>query len=164
LGKSNRPNDFSNGSGFYLSDNFSEALKWAEKRSTIGSFSAVLRYKVPKQKLKDSDGLHLSEDVDLWRKIVRYFRSDFSIEKDMKCYRKKDFIVGPLSKDGSWKPNKDDPDWPQPLENSWRQLCILNNILADDFNLFLDRVALVESAIRQKKGRKKMPTSAENRF
>jgi hypothetical protein len=58
------------------------------------------------------------------------------------------FIIGPLSKDGSWEKNRENPNWPQPLKETWNQLCITNKKLARKFNLALHKIAF----IRKEKG------------
>jgi hypothetical protein len=50
------------------------------------------------------------------------------------------FIVGPPSKDGKWKESK---EWPEPLRDTWNQLCITNKKLARKFNLALHKIAFI---------------------
>jgi len=69
--------DFSDGNGFYLSDDLHRAKQWSLKMCIVGNFSAVLRYKIPKASLKDN-GIVLSrspDDLEDWKNIVRYCRS-----------------------------------------------------------------------------------------
>jgi hypothetical protein len=142
--------DFSDGNGFYLSNGHAPALQWVDKMFT-GTFSAILRYKIPKAFLAETkDGIILSgdneEDMKKWKNIIRYNRSEKRVQmREMRTLlRNTSFIMGPLSKDGSFEINKTNPDWPEPLNNSWSQLCICNDLLSDDFNLFLDKIAFIE--------------------
>jgi hypothetical protein len=57
--------------------------------------------------------------------------------------KKKHFIVGPLSTDGEWKKNKENPNWPEPLRDTWNQLCITSNELAEEFNQNLHKIAFI---------------------
>ena len=145
--------DFSHKNGFYLSDGFEAALKWNQRR-VKDDYSAILRYKIPKQFWVDNmDGIQLSiespEDMQKWRSIIRYNRS--GKEEGRKQMKRKmesiPFILGPLSSDGEYnKKNKDDPNWPKPLADTWRQLCICNEVLAEDFTQFLDKIAFVKKS------------------
>ena len=142
--------DFSDGNGFYLSNGLRPALRWVDKRFT-GGFSAVLRYKIPKTFLAATkDGIILSaekeDDMEKWKEIIRYNRREKRVQMRQMTtlLRNTSFIMGPLSNDGLWERNKTNPDWPTPLNKSWVQLCICNPFLADDFNLFLDKIAFIE--------------------
>ena len=81
--------DFSDGNGFYLSDNFKAALNWNKKRCDA-PYSAILRYKVPKTFLDKKGGLkhslHNTDEMKTWRKIIRHHLSQKSDEKEMKKY------------------------------------------------------------------------------
>jgi hypothetical protein len=142
--------DFSDGNGFYLSDNLDSGTEWAEK-SFVANYSAVLRYKIPKELLaKRNDGITLrknnKDEMKQWREIIRYNRSakQEATRKLKTLLRSTSFIMGPLSNDGLWEQNQKNENWPKPLKNSWTQLCICNGSLADDFNLFLDKIAFIE--------------------
>ena len=49
--------DFSDGAGFYLSDDHLKAAEWGKKITPVGGCFAVLRYKIAKQTLETEDGL-----------------------------------------------------------------------------------------------------------
>jgi hypothetical protein len=58
------------------------------------------------------------------------------------------FIIGPLSNDGAWERNRGNLYWPEPLKETWYQLCITDKKLARKFNLALHKIAF----IRKEKG------------
>ena len=141
--------DFSDGKGFYMSDGFKHAHQWTLRRFTVQTCSAILRFKIPKSFWDDNkDGIVLcldnKDDMQKWKDIIRYNRSK---KKDAKKWRsalrKATFIMGPLSSDGFWEDNQSNPDWPFPLKDNWKQLCICNEIVGDEFNIFLDKIAFI---------------------
>ena len=92
LNKSSRANDFSFRKGFYMSDNSTAALNWVSKRRfSEVEWTAILQFKiVGYETLKDykgtedeERGLRLDEEKDLefWKKIVRYNRSEESSDE-----------------------------------------------------------------------------------
>ena len=147
--KGTEKRDFSDGKGFYLSDNFERAKQWALDRGVMGGFSAILRYKIPKNCLKD--GIVLSkdrpEDMEVWKDIIRHCRSGKKQKREMKSkLAKASFIIGPLSRDGAFK---NDANWPKLLSENWLQLCIRNSILAAELNLVLDKIAFIKKNERR---------------
>ena len=148
----NEARDFSDGDGFYCSDSFQRAQDWAKHRGfTACDYYAILRYKVSRDLLHGEEpGLHLSfpEQKELWKKTIRHFRSegrDGAGDQDLiKLLKDVAFIIGPLSTDGSWRKNKNNPGWPEPLCHDSNQLCIRSKTLALKFNLCLDKIAFVK--------------------
>ena len=147
--------DFSNGDGFYLSDSFHRALDWTRKKWFACEYTAILRYKVTRDVLSNEDGLRLSfpEDRDLWKQVIRYFRSEGEegTEDLDDQLNNATFIIGPLSKDGWWDENKANSNWPEPLRDNWTQLCIRDKKLALTFNLALDKIAFVKDGKRHQR-------------
>ncbi|CAL1536050.1 unnamed protein product [Lymnaea stagnalis] len=73
--------DFSNGSGFYLSDDFKAAKDWVEKRGDHNS--AVIIYRIPKTHLVIGDNAGLDLNEGGWSRVVKYHRSDYYLEEDV---------------------------------------------------------------------------------
>ena len=142
--------DFSDGCGFYLSDQVKPACRWSMKRFTNKPSKAILQFKVPKLFLASKkDGVDLCQKYDkgmkIWREIVRFHRSQGHDAMNMKLVlRRSSYIIGPLSNDGCWHIHKSDPNWPKLLNTSWNQLCLRNNEIADQFDRFLYKIAFVE--------------------
>ena len=87
--------DFSCGSGFYLTDNFDEALNWAN--STTAK-PAILIFRVNRREhLDDARKLNLYENGDKWREIVSSFRSGKRTAKTRKSLSEYDLIEGPAA-------------------------------------------------------------------
>ncbi len=148
--KGAKKKDFSDGNGFYLSNDINPCTEWAEKRF-VANYSAVLRYKIPKDLLaKMNDGITLrknnKDEMKQWREIIRFNRSakQEATRKLKNLLRSTSFIMGPLSDDGLWEQNQKNENWPKPLKNSWTQLCVCDASLADNFNLFLDKIAFIK--------------------
>ena len=105
LDKGKEAQDFSDGNGFYVTNNFDEADTWANRRFPWGT--AVLVYRIDKRELRgddDDNGLDLRNDKGMWRQVVREYRhagEDSKMKKvDRKAFRKElsrsyDFIEGP---------------------------------------------------------------------
>ena len=65
--------DLSCGSGFYLTDNFDEALNWANSTTAT---PAILIFRVNRREhLDDARKLNLNENGEKWRETVSLFRS-----------------------------------------------------------------------------------------
>ena len=124
--------DFSNYKGFYVSYDFKEAMNWAKKKS---SRPAVIIFKVKKELLNAYNSLNLSDDMDLWQKVIFFNRRGckrehkklFNYEK----YKKAQYIVGPRCE------NPKDAKSPNELigynEKDSVQLCIVCEELALQF-------------------------------
>ena len=120
LNKGKKNQDFSNGEGFYMSQNFSEAWEWAagrnvnnsEKSAAVLIFQFELNAEQPKFERLDLF------DRTKWESVINFYRNgidieDFEFEKTLK---KVDCIYGPMSGDGHKKENL--------LQKEAKQLCI----------------------------------------
>ena len=133
-----RSQDFSHGSGFYLSPYYSFAIDWATKKGQRDQCAVVVfKHSINAQEYK---GLDLTDDDELWRKIVKYNRSgrekskcDFNVAPVKKKLKGLDYIDGPMSGDNTkcgckeWQPTKKHGD-------EAVQLCVLSQDLADEFS------------------------------
>ena len=93
LTKGHNFKDFSDGEGFYLAKQFDEAWKnkWASNRPSV---TAVLVFRVHRADLREGrEALDLQTDEDLWKSVIRAFRSGASTEQ----FQQYEFIEGPIS-------------------------------------------------------------------
>lgn len=99
--------DFSDGEGFYITNNFSESIQYAEFARSQGSANhanlgaAVVIYNVNEEELNQKfRGLNLYSDLNFWRKVVKEYRQigkgkiDRDFREELEAYS---FIEGPLS-------------------------------------------------------------------
>ena len=87
--------DFSCGSGFYLTENFDEALNWAN--STTAK-PAILIFRINRRKhLDDARKLNLYENGEKWLEIVSSFRSGKRTAKTEEDVSEYDLIEGPAA-------------------------------------------------------------------
>lgn len=100
--------DFSDGEGFYITNNFSESIQYAEFARSRGSANhanlgaAVAIYNVNEEELNQKfRGLNLYSDLNFWRKVVKEYRQigkgkiDRDFREELEAYS---FIEGPLSR------------------------------------------------------------------
>ena len=100
--------DFSDGEGFYITNNFSESIQYAEFARSQGSANhanlgaAVVIYNVNEEELNQKfRGLNLYSDLNFWRKVVKEYRQigkgkiDRDFREELEAYS---FIEGPLSR------------------------------------------------------------------
>ncbi len=151
-GKGSAKKDFSNESGFYLSDDYKAGADWAVGRSKMmNSCRAVLQYKVKKDFwTQHATGLELSvsnkTELAKWRNVIRFFRSEEQDIGDKNLIKKLDkvpFIRGPMSTDGFWEDNKKNDDWPVIKDVAWSQLCLCQQEVSSKFNTYLDKVVFI---------------------
>ena len=120
--------DFSSGKGFYVTS-LDQASKWA--RSTTLK-PAILIFQVERNDLLNAKKLDLTRNLEKWRQIVHYFRSDEGpayIGKDIrKTY---DLIEGPVATASSSSETSDQLMW-QPKHSSY-QLCLISDEFAKKF-------------------------------
>ena len=115
--------DFSNGYGFYLTDNDVYALDWAREKSKAKA-GAVLIFNIT----KDCFNKYCCLDLTLherrdWQKVIDYFRKknqNIKNKENRILYRdckKCDYIKGPISRDGT--------------DRDTQQICIKKDDMAD---------------------------------
>ena len=128
--------DFSDGEGFYITNNFSESIQYAEFARSRGSANhanlgaAVLIYDVNEEELNQNfNGLKLNNDIYLWRKVVKEYRQkgkgriDRDFREELEVYS---FIEGPLSRGFTGSEFQQD-------SSNKRQLCIRSFNCAQEF-------------------------------
>ena len=142
LQKGERYKDFSDGCGFYLGNDFKDALsaKWARNRPPC---SAVLVFRFAEAELRDFRnlvGLDLQGNIDEWKYVVQECRRTdrFPSKQFRKAYQHYDFIEGPLFGEGQGLTN------PIPNRDSY-QLCIKSRVCAKLFDKNLHSVLFLES-------------------
>ena len=131
--------DFSCGSGFYLTDNFDEALNWANNTTAK---PAILIFRVNRREhLNDARKLNLHENVEQWREIVSSFRSGKRTAKTRKSLSEYDLIEGPAA---TITRNESGELVIEQKPSSY-QMCLISDDFADTFRetlhsvMFLDR-------------------------
>ena len=132
--------DFSCGSGFYLTDNRDEALKWAKNTTAK---PALLVFQINRRKyLDDADKLNLFENEQRWREIVASFRSGKRSAKTRKSLGAYDLIEGPV---GTMRRNEstDDEVVFDPKHFSY-QMCLVSDDFADIFRETLHSIIFLD--------------------
>ena len=127
VNKGGKRKDFSDGDGFYLCKDFNEtsSTRWAKNRPPC---SAVLIFRVARAEFRDvRNGLDLQEDIEEWRRVVRYFRLGEYTRRLQRQLEEYDFIEGPMAGEGQNFRN------PTPINNMY-QLCIRNDESANLFH------------------------------
>lgn len=132
LEKGTKKGDFSNGRGFYLTDEFHTAFEWADSRFHQ-SQAAVLVFRVDRSCLgeyqRNSMNLFGKDARDEWANVLRKCRSGIGLGK--KALRGINFIEGPMANIS--KANV------RAVSNSY-QLCILKEEMAEAFDKCLHSV------------------------
>ncbi|XP_068714303.1 uncharacterized protein [Montipora foliosa] len=106
--------DFSNGDGFYVGNDFDEARRWPSSRGY--RHAAVLVFQIRKTELRgegsEYKGLDLRSDKKEWQNVTAQYRSGEpkrGFRKEMKKY---DYIEGPMASVGKmasmYLPQRDD--------------------------------------------------------
>lgn len=139
LEKGKKNSDFSHGKGFYLNNNFQEAVSWAFR--IRDKKRAVLIFKIPNNVLDGfrEASINLLDDEEEWQRITSHFRSAQPNKKFLKEMRRISFIEGPIasvSVRGSMKIKGQ-------IEGSY-QMCIHSDDLADQFHLNLHSIVFFE--------------------
>ncbi|KAL9959787.1 hypothetical protein ACROYT_G033143 [Oculina patagonica] len=127
--------DFSSGSGFYLTNNFDEALNWAKSTT---SKPAMLIFQVSRRDyLDDARKLNLYENEERWHEIVSSFRSGKKTAKTRKSLDAYDLIEGPVAK----RTRSETPDefMFEPKPSSY-QMCLISDDFADEFRQTLHSI------------------------
>ena len=130
--------DFSCGSGFYLTDNFDEALNWANNTTAK---PAILIFRVNRREhLDDARKLNLYENGEKWRKIVSSFRSGKRTAKTRKSLSEYDLIEGPAA---TISRNESGELMIEPKPSSY-QMCLISGDCADTFGETLHSVMFLD--------------------
>ena len=129
--------DFSSKDGFYLGDNFEQALRWTAK-STERTPPAVLVFRVKKYQLRGENnekGLDLREDGKEFTEVVTQFRSrdPHQIQEVRKRLEKYEFIDGPMAR----------YPFPTMIQDSY-QFCVKKYNCAKLFNQSIHSVVFFE--------------------
>lgn len=129
--------DFSDGFGFYLNNDYKYSETWSFSQTRK---PAVLVFKVPKTFLDKSSSLDLSEEDKRseWLQTVTEYRSGRPSRKLRNKLKTYDIIKGPIS-----QPSDDESKSFEPRENS-HQICITNEDCADEIREFLSTVIFYE--------------------
>ena len=128
--------DFSCGSGFYLTDNFDEALNWANN-TTVKPATLIFRVN-RREHLDDARKLNLYENGEKWREIVSSFRSGKRTAKTRKSLSEYDLIEGPAA---TITRNESGELVIEPKPSSY-QMCLISDEFADGFRETLHSIVL----------------------
>eukprot|EP00112_Aurelia_sp_Birch-Aquarium-sp1_P016318 Seg369.4 transcript_id=Seg369.4/GoldUCD/mRNA.D3Y31 product="hypothetical protein" protein_id=Seg369.4/GoldUCD/D3Y31 len=125
-----RMQDFSNSGGFYLTDSYEYALKWAKGKFTSGKL-AVLVFDLDLAEM-EFRGMYLKDRAVDWKQIVSLNRNNMqrsALTKTLhKEFSKADFVHGPMSINASGVCNK---TWTTDfLHEEMLQLCVKSDALA----------------------------------
>lgn len=146
-----KPQDLSDGDGYYLCDSFDVAYDWGRRKFPgPGEGQAVLMYRVNKILLRGEDknnGLDLRNDETKWLEVVREYRKPYcsnpkkrgskpDIDKALRKELKNDyqFIEGPITSDPERNPSAAE------FYSETYQLCIRQDNCAQLFNNSLHSV------------------------
>ncbi|KAL9959790.1 hypothetical protein ACROYT_G033146 [Oculina patagonica] len=130
--------DFSCGSGFYLTNNFDEALNWAKSTT---SKPAMLMFQVNRRDyLDDARKLNLYENEERWHEIVSSFRSGKKTAKTRKSLSEYDLIEGPVS---TVNRSESGELVVEPKPSSY-QMCLISDDFADEFRQTLHLIMFLD--------------------
>ena len=130
--------DFSCGSGFYLTDNFDEALNWADNTTAK---PAILIFRVNRREhLDDAKKLQLRENGEKWREIVSSFRSGKRTAKTRKSLSEYDLIEGPAA---TITRNESGELMIEQKPSSY-QMCLISDDFTDNFRETLHSVMFLD--------------------
>ncbi|CAG5114460.1 unnamed protein product [Candidula unifasciata] len=100
LKKSRARQDFSNGNGFYVTQDIDKAVEWA-KRKARGGTGAIIAFRISKDLEREEPHLslevHTARREQLWRKVVSYFRKGVYDSEVVSLVQNQKFITGPVS-------------------------------------------------------------------
>ncbi|KAJ7318873.1 hypothetical protein OS493_037284 [Desmophyllum pertusum] len=138
LHRGRQKRDFSCGSGFYLTNNFDDALNWANNTTAK---PAVSIFQVNRSKyLDDAPKLNLYENEERWREIVFSFRSDKLTAKTQKSLRAYDVIEGPAA---TVTRSESGELVIEPKPSSY-QMCLISDDFADKFRQTLHSIIFLD--------------------
>ena len=130
--------DFTCGSGFYLTDNFDEALNWANNTTTK---PAILIFRVNRrEQLNVARKLNLYENGEKWREIVSSFRSGERTAKTRKSLSEYDLIEGPAATIA----RNESGELVIEAKPSSYQMCLISEDFADKFRETLHSVMFLD--------------------
>lgn len=132
LTKGGERKDFSHLRGFYVTNQFDEALKnrWALKRPSV---SAVLVFRVHRAYLREGrQALDLRQDEDQWKSVISAFRLGVSTNE----YDKYEFIEGPICPRSGRNQSSCNPTF----HGNTYQLCVKHDNCAELFDRSLHSV------------------------
>ena len=131
--------DFSCGSGFYLTDNSEEALKWAKNTTAK---PALLVFQINRREhLDHAEKLNLFQNEQRWRGIVSSFRSGKRTAKTRKSLAAYDLIEGPV---GSMRRNESTDEIVFEPKPSSYQMCLISDDFVDTFRETLHSIMFLE--------------------
>ena len=132
--------DFSCGSGFYLTNNFDEALNWAKCTT---SKPAMLVFQVNREQyLDNARKLDLEQDHERWYEIVSSFRSGIKTAKTRKSLGAYDLIEGPVA---TVRKTESGDLMIEPKPSSY-QMCLISDDFADEFRQTLHSIVFMDSS------------------
>jgi hypothetical protein len=120
--------DFSDGTGFYLIDNYEHSKTWAFGQTDK---PAVLELKVPKTCLTKACGLDLTTEQE-WREIVTENRSGRPSKKLRKRLERYDFIKGPISAPRRRSSDERSAEISREPKRNSCQICVVNEDFAQE--------------------------------
>ena len=130
--------DFSSGSGFYLTNNFDEALNWAKSTT---SKPAMLIFQINRREyLDDARKLNLYENEEQWHEIVSSFRSGKNTAKMRKSLGEYDLIEGPAST----LRRSESGELVIEQKSSSYQMCLISDDFADEFRQTLHSILFLD--------------------
>lgn len=121
--------DFSSGMGFYLTNNFEDALNWAN-RKTVKPAMLVFRLNGDHDVFPRKLTLNGQQDLEKWREIVALFRSGKQLAKRKQILSEYDLIEGPVATVRRSETNGQLEYEPEP---SSYQMCLISEDFADHF-------------------------------
>ncbi|CAL1536054.1 unnamed protein product [Lymnaea stagnalis] len=137
--------DFSDGSGFYLSDDIEAAENWVKNRGRCNC--AVIIYRIPLDLLEFgvTGGLNLSRNANEWSSVVKYHRSGSYLEQEVPNtfdLENRPFIKGPVCVNGKKIRRNVSPIMLKINGRRLQQYCIRDEMLALDISPLVVGVAL----------------------
>lgn len=135
INEGSQKRDFSDGAGFYLTDDLNHATRMARGKT---SKPAVLVYALPKDMRTKFSGLSLCDEKkrEEWKTVVSQFRSGRTKKNLRKSLENADFIEGPISSSYELPPVA--------KEGSY-QMCAISDDLADEIDKCLRAIAFFDT-------------------
>ncbi|CAG5114459.1 unnamed protein product [Candidula unifasciata] len=100
LTKSRTRKDFSYGNGFYVTKDIDKAVDWAHRKARGGT-GAIIAFKISIDMEREEPHLSLeagtARGMELWRKVVYFFRKGIYDPEVVSLVQNKKFITGPVA-------------------------------------------------------------------